>query len=41
MIIGCNSSGGIIAARGKYGREMKKAQAEAWTLFYIKFAEKQ
>ena len=24
MINGCNSSGGIIAAREKYGREMKK-----------------
>jgi len=31
MINGCNSSGGIIAASEKNGRETKKAQAEAWT----------
>ena len=42
MINGCNSSGRIIAAREKYGREKEKAQAEAWTfccslVMYVSF----
>ena len=38
---GCNSSGGIMAAIQFHGREMKKAQTEVRTLFYIIGAEKQ